>query len=57
MGLTQVKSEDELAKYLPENLLNKFKKTYLVKRTACSLDSCTESEDEPGCKRQHVDEN
>ena len=32
MGLTCVQSEEELVKYLPENLLNNFKKTYLAKR-------------------------
>lgn len=46
MGLTSVDSEDEVAMYLPENLLNKFKKTYLVKRT-----ECPESVDEPSTKR------
>jgi hypothetical protein len=53
MGLTCVESEEELVKYLPENLLNNFKKTYLAKRS--EQEASPDSSDEPSTKRQRVE--
>tara|TARA_B110000285_G_scaffold206421_1_gene244973 strand:+ start:158 stop:460 length:303 start_codon:yes stop_codon:yes gene_type:complete len=50
MGLARVESEDELYRYLPENLLKSFKQTFLAKRAF--QDSSIDTEESESCSKR-----